>query len=78
MKEKDKKAAPTKKAKAAAPKAGKARNGAAVTEEVYAAITMALYQEVYEAHDTTPMKLTINRRQSGWALKSLLIRQLPK
>ncbi|PVZ15264.1 MULTISPECIES: hypothetical protein [Bacteroidales] len=77
MKEKDKKAAPAKKAKAAAPKAGKARNGA-VTEEVYAAIAMALYQEAYEAHDTTPMKLTINRRQSGWALKSLLIRQLPK
>ncbi|KGL47156.1 hypothetical protein HR17_00170 [Porphyromonas gulae] len=78
MKEKDKKAAPAKKAKAAAPKTGKAKRGA-ITDGIYAAISMALYQETYEAHDAEPMRLTIKRhRHSAWSLKTLMLRQLPK
>ena len=78
MKEKDKKAAPTKKAKATPPKTGKAKKGV-MTDDIYAAISVALYQETYEAHDAEPMRLTIKRhRHSAWSLKMLMLRQLPK
>lgn len=78
MKEKDKKATPTKKAKATTPKTGKAKKGA-TTDDIYAAISMALYQETYEAHDVEPMRLTIkHHRHSAWSLKTLILRQLPK
>ncbi|ALJ24955.1 hypothetical protein [Porphyromonas gingivalis] len=50
-----------------------------MTDDIYAAISVALYQETYEAHDAEPMRLTIKRhRHSAWSLKTLMLRQLPK
>ena len=78
MKEKYNKAATTKKSKETTTKNGKSKKGA-MTDDIYAAISVALYQETYEAHDAEPMRLTIKRhRHSAWSLKTLMLRQLPK
>jgi|WetSurMetagenome_2_1015567.scaffolds.fasta_scaffold172184_2 hypothetical protein len=50
------------------------------TDEVYAAIALALYQEQNEVHDIEDMRLTIRRESafySPWSSKTLIMRTLP-
>lgn len=52
-----------------------------ISDDVYAAIAMALYEANYGAHDLESGVITfknINRRFSPWALKTLTLRELPK
>lgn len=50
------------------------------TEEVAAAITMALHEKLNEYHDTESNVLTFGNKNtlSSWRLKLLVMRQTPK
>jgi len=77
---KDRKAEEKAKATAAASPAASPTPKKGTSDEVFAAIAMAMYQwmEENEAHDEESFVLTINKYESSWSNKIQMLNQLPK
>lgn len=46
-------------------------------DELVAAISMALHQELFEAHDYEDMRLTIKRVSTQWNMHTLMMHDVP-